>query len=140
MRNVTIRDQRRHRLSRLCGFGFLFGTLEVQGEEPLQKLFVAQISGPAVGGGDGGVEFLVGEVQPGGAFVVEVRERALFQLGGSIGIARLKARIAHRADAGYRVHGSRLQRKFMILRGGLRSGARVDFAGHRPQDFLPSVP
>jgi hypothetical protein len=71
--------------------GFFFGTLKVQGEEPLQKLFVAQIGRPAVGGGDGGVEFLVGEVKPGGALVVEVREGARFQLGGAIGVTGFEA-------------------------------------------------
>ena len=81
------------RLGRLCGLGLFFGTLKVQGEEPFQDLFIAQIGGPAVGGGDGGVEFLVREVKPGGALVVEVRERALFQLGGAIGVAWFKARI-----------------------------------------------
>ena len=67
--------------------------LKVQGEEPLQELLIAQISGPAVGGGDGGIEFLVRQVKPGGALVVEIRERALFQLGGAIGVAWFKARI-----------------------------------------------
>ena len=60
---------------------------------PLQNLFIAQISGPAIGGGDGGVEFLVYQVKPGGALVVKVRERALLKLGGAIGVARFKARI-----------------------------------------------
>ena len=77
-------------LGHLCGFGFSFGTRKVQGEEPLQNLFIAQISGPAVGGG---IEFLVRQVKPGGALVVEIRERALFQLGGAIGVAWFKARI-----------------------------------------------
>jgi len=47
----------------------------------------------------------VREVQPGGALVIEVRKGALFQLGGANGVARLKARIAHGAAAGFRVHG-----------------------------------
>jgi hypothetical protein len=98
-------SSRHFRLSHLCGFGFFCGTLKVQGEEALQNLFIAQISGPAVCGGDGGVELLVREVQPGGALVVEVGERALFQLGGAIGVARFKARVTHVADAGFRVHG-----------------------------------
>jgi hypothetical protein len=67
--------------------------LKVQGEEPLQELLIAQISGPAVGGGDGGVELLVREGKPCGALIVKVRERALLKLGGAIGVARFKARI-----------------------------------------------
>jgi hypothetical protein len=35
----------------------------------------------------------VGVVKPGGTLVVKIRERALFELGGAIGVARFKARI-----------------------------------------------
>ena len=62
------------------------------------RLFVAEIGGPAVGGGDGGIQFLVREVKPRGAFVVKVRECALLELGGAIGVARLQARIADKPD------------------------------------------
>ena len=87
------------------GFGFpdfgclllLGGAFEVQGEQPLQDLLVGQVGGPAVGGGYGGVEFLVGQVQPGGALVVEVGQGALFELGSAIGVAGLQARIADEA-------------------------------------------
>jgi hypothetical protein len=58
-------------------------------------LLVAQIGGEAVGGGNGGVEFLVGVVKPGGALVVEFCERAILEFRGAIGVARLKARIAN---------------------------------------------
>jgi hypothetical protein len=40
----------------------------------------------------------VGQIEPGGALVVEVRQRALFQLGRAFGVARFKARIADSAD------------------------------------------
>jgi hypothetical protein len=46
--------------------------LLVEFEQPLQDGVVAEIGGPAVGGGDGGVEVAVGVVEPGGALVVEV--------------------------------------------------------------------
>ena len=59
-------------LAYLSGFGFFRCALKVQGEEPLQNLFIAQIIGPAVCGGDGGVEFLVREVQPGGLPIAAV--------------------------------------------------------------------
>ena len=44
--------------------------------------------GPAVGVEDGAVEFLVGEVAPGGALVVEVGEGAFLQFffGGTFGV------------------------------------------------------
>jgi hypothetical protein len=59
---------------------------QVQGKQPLQNLFVGQVGGEAVGGGDGGVQFLVAKVKPRGALVIKFRERALFQLGGAIGV------------------------------------------------------
>ena len=61
-------------------------------------MFVTQISRPAVGGGDGGIEFLVRQVEPRGAFVVKIRERAFLELGGAFGVARFEARIADEAD------------------------------------------
>jgi len=61
-------------------------------------LVVGQIGGPAVGGGDGGVEFLVGQVQPGRTLVVKVGEGALLELGGALGIAGFEAGIAHQAS------------------------------------------
>src|SRR5438128_2202770 len=86
------------RLFGLRGFRFFGGALQVQGEKLFENLFLAQIGGPAVGGGHGGVEFLVGQVQPRGAFVVKVREGALFQLRGAVGVARFKARIPDEPD------------------------------------------
>ena len=80
------------------GFGFIGGAFQVEGEKFSEDLFVAEIGGPAVGGGNGGVEFLVRKVKPGGALVVEVRERALLELRGAVGVARFKAGIADKTD------------------------------------------
>jgi hypothetical protein len=85
------------RLFHLRGFGFLGGAFKIQSEQFFQNLFVRQIGWPAVGGGDGGIQFLVREIKPRGTFVVKFRERALFQLGGAIGVARFKAGIADEA-------------------------------------------
>ena len=41
----------------------------VELEQALQDLLVGKVGGPAVGGGDGGVEVAVGVVEPGGALV-----------------------------------------------------------------------
>jgi hypothetical protein len=57
--------------------------LQIQLQQPRQNLLNAHTRIPAIGGEDGGVEFFVGEVEPGGAFVVEVGERALLQFGCS---------------------------------------------------------
>ena len=65
----------------------------------LQNLFIAHGWIPAVGGEDGGVEFAVGEVEPGGAFVVEVGERAFFELIGALFVVGDYAGIADGADA-----------------------------------------
>src|SRR3989442_847012 len=86
------------RLFHRRGFRFFGGAFKVQGEKLFEDLFVTQVGGPAVGGGNGGVEFLVREVEPRGALVVKVRERALSELGGALGVARIKARITHQTD------------------------------------------
>src|SRR4029077_16848732 len=64
---------------------FRRGAFEVECEEFLEKLVVGQGGVPAVGGEDGGVEAAVGEVEPGGALVVEIRERPLGQALGRLG-------------------------------------------------------
>ncbi|MEX2140811.1 MAG: hypothetical protein WD894_16225 [Pirellulales bacterium] len=68
--------------------------LKVQRQEACQDFIVHQVNRPTVGGGDGGVELAVGEVEPGGAGVVEVGERALgeslralFVFGDKAGVA-----------------------------------------------------
>ena len=40
---------------------------EVEGEQAFENLFVGEVGGPAVGSGDGLVEFAVREVEPGGS-------------------------------------------------------------------------
>ena len=60
-------------------------------------MLVCQIGGPAVRGGDGGIQFLVRVVEPRGALVVKIRERALLQFGGALGVAWFEAWIANQA-------------------------------------------
>ena len=58
--------------------------LQIQRQQAAEDFFVGhfgRVVGPAVGGGDGLVELLVGEVEPGGAGVVEVGQGALLQVG-----------------------------------------------------------
>lgn len=57
-----------------------------------------QIRWPAVGGGDGGGELLVGQGQPGGAFVVELGQGALLQLLGAVVVLGGQARVADGAE------------------------------------------
>lgn len=61
---------------------------EIKGEEAFEDLVVGEVVGPGVGVKDGGVELPVGEVKPGGTFVVQVGERPFLQLGlaGAFGI------------------------------------------------------
>jgi len=88
------------RLFHLRGFGFFGGAGQVQREQVFEDLFVREIGRPAIGGGDGGIQFLVRQIEPGGALVVKVREGALFQFGGALGIARFKARISQEQVVG----------------------------------------
>ena len=48
----------------LPGFGFFGGAFEVEGEQTLQNLVVAQVCGPTVGGGHGS-DFQAAGAQPG---------------------------------------------------------------------------
>ena len=59
---------------------FVSGSVQIQGEEVFEDLFVRHAGIPAVGGEDGLVELAMGVVKPGGTFVVEVRERSLLEL------------------------------------------------------------
>jgi hypothetical protein len=60
---------------------------QVEREQPLQNLLVAEVGRPAVGGGDGSVEAAVGQGEPGGTLVVQVRERALLEFAGGVFVA-----------------------------------------------------
>ena len=57
-----------------------------------------------MGGGNGGVQFLVRHVQPCRALVVKIHERAFFEFGGAFGVTQFKVRITHLADAGFGVN------------------------------------
>jgi len=56
------------------------------------------LSGPAVGGEDGGVEVGVGVAEPGGALVVEVGEGALREVGG-VDAGRVEPAVAELDEA-----------------------------------------
>ena len=74
-------------------------TPKAVGKKAFKDFVVCQGVGPAVGGEDGGVEFLVGQCEPGGALVVEIGERAFGQFAcGLVGVWHA-ARVADRADA-----------------------------------------
>jgi hypothetical protein len=60
----------------------------IQGQEPFKDGFFAEVGGPAVGGGNGGVEFRVAGGEPGGADIVEFGKRAVFEAGGARGVTR----------------------------------------------------
>ena len=68
-------------VSRPTGSGSGLAPLQVQRQQPLQDLLVAQVVRPAVGVEDRLVQLPVGQVQPGRALVVEVGQGALLQLG-----------------------------------------------------------
>lgn len=87
------------RLSANCETSLSLRAFQIQREQFFKNLFVGQIGGPTVGGGDGFVELAVGEIEPGGAFVVEVGERALRQLCCAFRVRGHKSRIADGADA-----------------------------------------
>ncbi len=70
----------------------------VESEEPLKNLVVGHVDGPAIGGEDGCIESAVGVGEPGGALVVQVRERALGQAGSGGGVAGDETRVLHGAD------------------------------------------
>jgi len=60
----------------------LLGAGVIQGEEVDEGVVVGEVRGEAVGGGDGGVEFGVGVLEPSGAGVIEVGQGALLEDGG----------------------------------------------------------
>ena len=59
--------------------------LEVQPQKPLKQLLIANGHVPTVSGEDGGVELLVGQVEPGRTLVVEVRQGPLLKARGESG-------------------------------------------------------
>jgi hypothetical protein len=74
-------------------------TREVEFQQGCEELVVGHFGGPAVGGEDGFVQPAVGEVEPGGPFVVEIGERAPFEMFRAVLVAGDGARIADGADA-----------------------------------------
>ena|ERR1017187_7556954 len=78
---------------------FLRRSVQIQGQQLRQDVLVAHPRVPAVGGEDGGVELLMGQVEPGRPLVVEVRQRAFLEIGGGLVIAGDETRIADGADA-----------------------------------------
>ena len=61
------------------------GALEVEGEQARQRLLGRDVLRPAVGGGDGAVEFVMRVGEPARTLVVEIGQRALFELDGRLG-------------------------------------------------------
>ena len=62
---------------------------QIQRQQAAEDFFVGGfggVVGPAVGGGDGLVELLVREIEPGRALVVEVGQRALLEIGLMAGL------------------------------------------------------
>jgi hypothetical protein len=66
-------------------------TLQTEGQEGGEDLFIGHRGGPAVGRVDGGVQGAVGVVEPGGAAVVEVRQGPLGEGLGGGGVAGTEA-------------------------------------------------
>lgn len=71
----------------------------IEGEQFGQELIIAQRHRSTVGGEDGGGEFLVGEVEPGGAMIVEIGEGQFFELLGAVFVFGDEARVADGADS-----------------------------------------
>ena len=76
-----------------------FRSFQIQLEQPREDFVVGKIGGPAIGGGDGGIEFAVDQGEPRRPFVVEVRQRSLGQLLGTLFVLWDKSRVADRPDA-----------------------------------------
>jgi hypothetical protein len=54
--------------------------LKIERQESFEDLFVGQARGPGVGIAENGIQFLMGEVGPGGTEVVEGCEGTLFSV------------------------------------------------------------
>ncbi len=76
----------------------LHGPLEVECEQRSQEIVIAHVGVPAVGGEDPFVEFAVGQIEPGGTFVVEIGQRPLFELLRTLFVLGHQPRVLHGAD------------------------------------------
>ncbi|MDZ4821148.1 MAG: hypothetical protein SGJ20_19480 [Planctomycetota bacterium] len=83
-----------------CVASFRRGPRQIQFQQLGQDLLVCEIGRPAVGGADGFVEFAMGQVEPGGTLVLEIRQRPLLEFLGAIFVLGNQARVADRADCG----------------------------------------
>src|SRR5919107_4464121 len=99
---------------------------EVEREEACEGLFVGERGRPAVRGGDGFVEPPVRVFEPGGALVVEVRERAAREFAGGGRVARDEARVAHDADA------ARVRARDVARPGAVRGAGEFERLFARP--------
>src|SRR5919198_2576555 len=76
-----------------CSIGSGGFALQVKRQEPLEDFLVCDVARPAVGVQHRLVKLLVGELEPGGALVVEVGEGALLEFGGA-GAGRVEPGVA----------------------------------------------
>jgi hypothetical protein len=74
------------------------GSFPIQSKKFFEDLLAGQAGGPGVALGDGFVEFLVGEGEPGGALVVEVGEGPLLEEEGAGIVFGNEARVADGGD------------------------------------------
>jgi hypothetical protein len=96
------------------------GALQVERQQALQRVVGRDVFRPAVGGGDGSVEGVVRVGQPARALVVEVGQRALFELDRRLDGPRQNAvGIAART------------RRPLLLRTGGRGRRRVEAQGYK---------
>jgi hypothetical protein len=69
------------------------GNAPTTGLTPARDGVVGEVGGPAVGGGNGGVELGVAVREPDVAGVVELGECAVLEVDGAVGVARHDAQI-----------------------------------------------
>jgi hypothetical protein len=73
--------------------------LQIQVQEAGEDLLIRQVRRPTVGGGDRLIQAAVGQVEPGGTLVVEIRQRPLFELFCRFFILGEQAGVADGAEA-----------------------------------------